>query len=511
MVGSVSYKATVWYENLRKTLLVSYATQAYISLIGIFLMPLYLRYLGAEAFGLVGLYVMLQAWILVLDMGLTSALTREMSRFRAGTLIAEDAAVRLFSLEFVQGVVAVTIVGVLWVASGWVGGIWLSAVHLSENTLAHCITLIGFAVALRWLAGLHRAALMGLERHDWVNGLSVGFATLRFVGVVPLLMYISGSPVHFFAFQAGASLLELFVFATVVHRLVPGRVGSLTNWRALAAILPMVGSMSFLVVIWVVVTQVDKLILSGLLPLKEYGYFTLAVTAAGGVLVLMPPLNQVIQPRLIILAERGDETNLVELYRLSSQLSVIAFVGLGGGLAFFAEPVLRVWSGSNEAAQAAAPVLFWYGLANAVVGILALPFMLQFAKGALRLHVLGNLILLVTLVPALVFAALHWGARGAGQVYFIANLLFLLFWVPLVHRYFLPILAWRWLLRDTLPIALVMLGSLAIAAQLLPASLATLETLLWVSMATILSITLGIVLGDHSRCLVLRAYSGKRK
>lgn len=469
-------------------------------------MPLYLRYLGAEAFGVVGVHIMLQAWISVLDMGLTPVLMQEMSRFRAGTVRAREATVRLRTLEAVLGILAVAVVGLISVGSGWIGQAWLSASEIPDSVLAHCITLIGIAVALRWLTGLYRAALAGLERQDWGNGLSAGFATLRFAGVLPLLIFISTSPEHFFAFQAVVGALELIAFASVVHRLVPGGVGIRPEWRALAAMLPMVGSMSLLVAIWVVVTQVDKLILSGLLPLTEFGYFTLASAAASGVLVLVPPLNQVIQPRLTILAERRDETTLIELYRLSSQLAVVAFVGLGGGVAFFAEPILRIWSGSHEVALAAAPVLFWYGLANAVVGILILPYMLQFARGKLRLHLLGNLILLATLLPALVWAARYWGAIGAGKVFFVANLLFLLFWMPVVHRCFLPALTWRWLLHDTLPIALFMLGCLVVASRIMPAALSDLATLLWIGAGILLAVAVGMALGDHSRSLALRAF-----
>lgn len=470
-------------------------------------MPLYLRYLGAEAFGVVGVHVMLQAWISVLDMGLTPVLMQQMSRFRAGTLRAREAAVCLRTLEAVLGILAVAVVGLLSAGSGWIGQTWLSASEIPDSALANCMAFIGLAVALRWLTGLYRAALAGLERQDWGNGLSASFATLRFAGVLPLLIFISTSLEHFFTFQAVVGALELLAFASVVHRLVPSGVGIRPEWRALAAMLPMVGSMSLLVAIWVVVTQVDKLILSGLLPLTEYGYFTLASAAASGVLVLVPPLNQVIQPRLTILAESRDETSLIELYRLSSQLAVVAFVGLGGGVAFFAEPILRIWSGSHEVAQAAAPVLFWYGLANAVVGILVLPYMLQFAKGQLRLHILGNLISLATLVPALIWAARYWGAIGAGKVFFVANLLFLLFWMPVVHRRFLPVLTWRWLLHDTLPIAVLMLGCLVVASRVMPTALSSLATLLWIGAGILLAVAVGMTLGDHSRILALRAFS----
>jgi O-antigen/teichoic acid export membrane protein len=234
------------------------------------------------------------------------------------------------------------------------------------------------------------------------------------------------------------------------------------------------------------------------------------VMAASGVLVLVPPLNQVVQPRLIILAVRGEENTLLELYRLTSQLAVIAFVALGGGLAFFAEPILRIWSGSSEVAAAAAPILFWYGLANAVVGILVLPFMLQFARGHLRLHVIGNLILLVTLVPALVLAARYGGAVGAGQVFFVTNLLFLLLWVPLVLRRFLPMLTWQQFLRDTLPIALVIGGAVAVAAKALPGSLQVSMALAWIGLTVIVAATMGVAMGDRSRPLVLRWFFGAK-
>jgi hypothetical protein len=43
--------------------------------------PLYIKYLGIEAYGLIGIFVMLQAWLTLLDMG---ALGREMARFTGG-------------------------------------------------------------------------------------------------------------------------------------------------------------------------------------------------------------------------------------------------------------------------------------------------------------------------------------------------------------------------------------------------------------------------------------------
>jgi O-antigen/teichoic acid export membrane protein len=65
---------------LKKNILANYASQIYVTLIGIFMVPLYIKYMGAEAYGLVGFFAMLQAWFNLLDMGLTPTTARETAR-----------------------------------------------------------------------------------------------------------------------------------------------------------------------------------------------------------------------------------------------------------------------------------------------------------------------------------------------------------------------------------------------------------------------------------------------
>ena len=106
---------------MKKALILAYLAHFYISIIAIVLAPLYFRYLGAEGFGLVGFYIMLQAWMPIFDIGLIPVLSREMSRFRAGVLTVREAASCLRTLEVVLGGVAVLAVALLWIGRGWIG------------------------------------------------------------------------------------------------------------------------------------------------------------------------------------------------------------------------------------------------------------------------------------------------------------------------------------------------------------------------------------------------------
>ena len=48
--------------SLKRNILASYTSQIYVTLVGILILPLYLKYMGAEAYGLVGFFTMLHAW-----------------------------------------------------------------------------------------------------------------------------------------------------------------------------------------------------------------------------------------------------------------------------------------------------------------------------------------------------------------------------------------------------------------------------------------------------------------
>ncbi len=68
---------------LKRNVAATYVGQMYLALIGIVLVPFYVNFLGAEAFGLIGFWTMLQTWFTLFDMGLTPTMTREAARWRA--------------------------------------------------------------------------------------------------------------------------------------------------------------------------------------------------------------------------------------------------------------------------------------------------------------------------------------------------------------------------------------------------------------------------------------------
>jgi O-antigen/teichoic acid export membrane protein len=201
-----------------------------------------------------------------------------------------------------------------------------------------------------------------------------------------------------------------------------------------------------------------------MLPLTEYAYFTLAVLAASGIVVLSSPIAGAILPRLTKLSAQGDEAGLVCLYRDATQLMAVIAMPIVILLAFFPAQVLGAWTGNPELAANAAPVLTLYALGNGVLTLAAFPYYLQVAKGDLSLHLVGNLLFVLLFVPLLLLAVTRLGMIGAGYAWVVANSLPFLAWLPIVHRRFLKGLHLTWLVRD---IGLIVVPPTIVATVLL--------------------------------------------
>lgn len=436
--------------------------------VALLVLPVYLHLLGQEAYGLVTLFLVLQVWFQLLDFGLTPTLTREVARRRADANAAPDLRRLLQALERLF-IVAATLAGfVLLALAGPVAEHWLNPEHLLPVTVVDSLRLMALCIALRLLGDLYRGAISGFEQLVWLAGSTGVFGVLRLVGVIPFLWWAGPNPVHFFGFQLACNLVETVVVRSRAWRAMPAAVGVECRW-SLEPIRKLIGfalTMSLASALWVITSQTDKLVLSGLLSLSAFGAYGLAVTAAGGVLILAAALADTLTPRLIALQAGDARAELLALYRTATQWAGMVAWSAAGLLAFHAEHVLWAWTGDADLARSSAGVLSLYALGNAALAIAAYPYYLQLARGQLRLHLFGTGLMLVLLLPSVVWATARHGAVGAAAVWLVVNALYLLIWTPIAHARFAPGLHRRWLLSDVVPVATFALGAAGVTAAL---------------------------------------------
>lgn len=158
---------------LKRNIFANYASQIYVTIIGIVIVPLYVKYMGAEAYGLVGFFSMLQAWFNLLDIGLTPTLSRETARYRGGATDPSGYRRLVRAMESVFLVTALAGGGILFILSGRIARDWLQASQLPLAEVQSALQLMAIIVAMRWVCGLYRGVVSGAERLVWLDRKSV--------------------------------------------------------------------------------------------------------------------------------------------------------------------------------------------------------------------------------------------------------------------------------------------------------------------------------------------------
>lgn len=423
------------------------------SAIGILMVPVHFRLLGAESYGLVGFHAVIQAAIQILDLGLSAAIANGLTR----TLVGEYH-VKNFK-RFFKYVVAIFLVttSLFLILGAFFSPVivdqWLRLQSLPAEQATIAVRFMIASIAIRWLAVPFRAVFIGAEQLAWLAVFNLFVTCTRFVGVlVPLIVY-DASAVCFFAFQMAVSIIEVLALSIGATKLLRIKMSPQTgaNAKPIREQLLFAGAASISTIVWTAATQADKLIVSSRVPLAEYGIFTLAVTASTIIVFLASPLTLSILPRLTSLRAQGDVDAATDLYRWTTRYVSIVVAAVAMTMAFYSKSFLWAWTDDPAVASHAAAVLTASVLGAAMNTMAGLVYLIQYAHGNLRMHALGGGIFLSAIVPSVAIACEHGGVVGAAVAGAMINGLYLLFWTPLIHRRFLNSLHLPWLFRDVLP------------------------------------------------------------
>ncbi|TMM46390.1 polysaccharide biosynthesis protein [Colwellia ponticola] len=442
---------------LKQNIIANYVSQIYVTVISIILLPLYIKYMGSEAYGLVGFFALLQAWFSVLDMGLTPTISREAARYNGGasTPLRFNQLYRALLVIFA----GVALIGgtVLFLLSELIATHWLNLTELLVGDVIVAVQIMAVCVALRWITGLYRGVITGFEKLVWLSSFTAAIASLRFIGVFLSMWYFGFTPFVFFMHQLVIALIEVVVLNAKARCFIP-KVNGPTNigWsiKPIKSIFKFSLTIALTASIWVLVTQTDKLILSGILSLDSYSYFTLAVLLANGILVLGGPISVAVMPRMASLYAEGKHSDMIEVYKDSSQLVAVIAGTVSLTLIATARPFLLAWTGDPLLVEEAAPVLQLYAAGNLLLSFSSFAYYLQYAKGNLRYHLIGNVGLVAILIPCVTFAANYFGGVGAGYVWLVMNVFYLFIWVAYIHSKIESGLHVKWLINDCLKVIL---------------------------------------------------------
>ncbi len=447
MTYSELRRGTVFVPNL----VANYTGALVTAVVQLAVVPFYLDLMGVEAYGLVGYSIMLGALAVLLDLGLTPALSREISRLsgRNDQLHETRALVRTLEHYYVIGVLSVLFVGGMSLLFS--NDLLRVSGAISEDTVRLSFGLMAVMIAGQLLCSFYGAGLLGLQRHVLLNTVNVAGLVLRSVGVIPVLILADGGLVLFFVWQSCCLVLHASILRFVLWRELPLGEARIDK-KHLARIWRYASGMAGIVALSLLLSQIDKVVLSNLVSLKEFGLYSAATVIASTLSKPTGPIFNTLVPRLTQLVAEGKRSEASRLYETCVQSACVLVFPLALPLIFFSSEVVSIWIGSNsENIRPMASLVAILAVGYACNALVYLSYGLSLAYGWVRFALVQNLIACFFMLPLTVWLCMRFGTVGGAIAWATLNFGFLLVSPYLIHKKLMPENAIGWFKRNIAP------------------------------------------------------------
>lgn len=447
--------------TMGRNLLAGLTNSVWSVLVGLAVVPFYLDYLGMEAYGLIGFYVTTQVLLQLLDMGMAPTVNREVARCSAAGDIGE-AGKLLHTLAVVYWGMAAVIAALILAVAPFIAEYWLQSKQLSAQTITHAVMLMGLVIACRWPIGLYQGALIGAQRLTVSSAINMTMVTIGGIGAIAVLAFVSPTIEAFFIWQACVGLVYAVTMRVAAWRIIgrgkAGRFDGAHIRRVLRFSLG-VGAISFS---GLVLTQLDKVILSKTLGLENFGKYMLATVVASSHYILIVPIFNTTYPRFSVLVAQQKQDELLVQYRTASQLLATLLFPSAMVLILLAQPLVRLWTGNEGLAADVAPLVSMLLLAYALHGVMHMPYALMLAHGETRSMFAIYIALIVVIVPLTAILSVLHGALGGAFAQLLLFMFYLFVGTWGTHRRYFKGHAAVWLSKDVgVPLGISALAGLA--------------------------------------------------
>ena len=315
-------------KTLGLDLLFLYVGKSGSVVVGIFVLPLYQKIMGPSSFGVVALLLSIQAFLLMVDLGASTVVGRNLAAnsdrlISARTMFAAQMNLHIFYILLLGGFILLSFAGVL-------------SFSLIDGFLA---------VAFFWaitVQNVSQSALLAMRKYALAGGLQAAGILFRSIATLVCLLYISSDVRTFLVLQAVTAVLHMLVTDRVCYWLLGG-VQALANKSEIVNSMRKVFKQGFPLILFglsgALVMQADKVIISSYnAPSELSPYYLATVLCLTPISVLAAPVSQYFHPKIVHAVASSDG------YRLSRNVKIMVMALM----AVVVVPSCILWMYSQE-------------------------------------------------------------------------------------------------------------------------------------------------------------------
>jgi len=432
-----------------RNLIANYIGRVWIGVVTLAMAPVYIHYMGAESFGLIGVFMSIVGLAQVCDLGLSTTINKELSLLSGKTGSAQESRDLLRTFEAVYWFIGAVLAMTIMAMAPWLSHRWFHLETLNPKILQHAIMLMGLVLAAQWPSALYIGGLSGLERQVVLNIVLGIFISLEGFGGWAVLRFISPTITAFFLWQAGVQAAQVATLAICLWASLPAATKpAARNWRLWLKHWHFAAGMTGIAATVSLLTQMDKIVISKLLPLKELGYYTLAFTAATILSTSVSPIFVTMFPRFSKLALPQDEDALRSIYHGACQMVAIIMLPAFAVLAVFPASLLHFWIRDPMTIERVRPLVVFLATGTALNCLMTMPYALQISQGWTSLSFYKNIAALFVILPLMLILVRRLGASGAAISWIVLNAGYIMLEIPIMHSRLLKSEMFNWYFKD---------------------------------------------------------------
>lgn len=422
---------------MKKNILANIIGKLWGVLSGFLFIPLYIQFLGFESYAIISFTLIIAAIMAVLDAGLTATLSREFARIDQ-TIETKR---KIFNtLESFYFIIVVLIGSVIFLTSDIIASNWLNLESADPKSVSLYIKIIGIEIGFQMLFRFYMGGMLGFERQVKANAIQVSWGILR-NGLVVIAIYLYPTLEVFFIWQLIFTVLFSILMRFFLLKLLNGKYSfnfkPIIEKQVFLKIWKFAGGMLLISLVAAFNTQMDKLAISKLLTIDTLGYYTLAVSIAMGIVVLISPISVALLPRFTSLYSNGNDREAAQLYtKVNLFVAVLTFSFLGS-MIFHSNDLIWIWTGNMELAKNADLFLPPIAVSFVMLALATIPYNIAIANGYTKLNnILGIISLLVT-IPGYWIATSIYGGVGAAYVFCVVQITVTFIYLFFINKKFL--------------------------------------------------------------------------
>ncbi|MEG1414914.1 MAG: hypothetical protein RSC35_07115 [Mucinivorans sp.] len=408
--------------------------------------PIYIKLMGVEAYGVITFYTVLLTFLAFADAGFSATLNREFARESPFDNYKKNL---LVTFEKIYIALALIVIIGTWIFAEQIARSFMDAKDISLEQLTYYVRLMGISIGLYFFSTLYQGGLMGLQQQVKANVLSISYNATK-AGLVIVPLFFCPTLELYFYWQIGVTLMYLVVNRFFVAKVLGGLKIAKTHFEYVKPIWRYTVGMMALAIVYAANTQIDKLTVGSLLPLSDFGYYFMASSVSQVSLLLATPIGMAIFPELSRLVSVSDKDRISELFKrfsyiIATIVSIVVFV-----LFAYCYDYIAIWQHDAQIAAYITPATRVLLIGFLFMGLQLMPYYLALANGYTRINVVLGLCSIGFIIPSMDYFVTHYGFIGASYPWLMINSVIALILAAVVIRKFLRGWFVNWLFTNTL-------------------------------------------------------------